>query len=364
MQEVTALDAAMPFDFEAKAQARMVKAKQMTIGIVGFGNFGQFLAERLVQAGHKVLATSRTDHSAAADALGVSFSRDPDDFCESHPDVVILATSITSMEAVLRSLPLQRLRRSTLFVDVLSVKEFPRRLMLHVLPPQFDVLCTHPMFGPDSGKGSWAGLNFMFEKVRIGSSERCQQRLQALLQFFEGQGCNMKEMTCGKHDALASRTQFVTHTIGRVLGAMELEATDIDTRGYESLQHLVDNTAHDSFELYYGLFMYNQNATEELARLEQCFDLVKKQLFDRMHNTVRQQLFHPEQKSIPADQPAALPAPTSPSPGKPPQPQQLPMAVSTHSNVSSNGNGTGPQHAQHLLADSAGRKAHSNKGSP
>jgi hypothetical protein len=35
-----------------------------------------------------------------------------------------------------------------------------------------------------------------------------------------------------------------------------------------------------------------QNATEELARLEQSFDYVKKQLFDRMHNTVRAQLFH------------------------------------------------------------------------
>lgn len=52
--EIKALDAAMPFDFEAKAQARMVKAKQLTVGIVGFGTFGQFLAERLVQAGHKV----------------------------------------------------------------------------------------------------------------------------------------------------------------------------------------------------------------------------------------------------------------------------------------------------------------------
>lgn len=38
------------------------------------------------------------------------------------------------------------------------------------------------MFGPDSGKGKWSGLNFMFEKVRIGSSDRCQQRLQSLLQ--------------------------------------------------------------------------------------------------------------------------------------------------------------------------------------
>ena len=37
-----------------------------------------------------------------------------------------------------------------------------------------------------------------------------------------------------------------------------VQATDIDTRGYESLQQLVNNTTHDSFELYYGLFMYNQ----------------------------------------------------------------------------------------------------------
>lgn len=129
-----------------------------------------------------------------------------------------------------------------------------------------------------------------------------------------------------------------------------VQGTSIDTRGFRSLLDLVDNTNHDSFDLYYGLFMYNQvrdwidvdskvtswspmgktevscgamipspdlasekpsgpayaqrylaelegfclaqNATEELARLEQCFDYVKKQLFDRMHNTVRAQLFH------------------------------------------------------------------------
>ena len=33
----------------------------------------------------------------------------------------------------------------------------------------------------------------------------------------------MEEMTCEKHDELASRTQFITHTIGRVLGAMDLQ---------------------------------------------------------------------------------------------------------------------------------------------
>ena len=46
--------------------------------------------------------------------------------------------------------------------------------------------------------------------------------------------------------------------VGRVLGEMGVKGTPIDTKGYQSLLSLVDNTTHDSFELYYGLFMYNQ----------------------------------------------------------------------------------------------------------
>lgn len=37
------------------------------------------------------------------------------------------------------------------------------------------------MFGPDSGRGSWKGLKFMYEKVRVGSSERSQRRVNSLL---------------------------------------------------------------------------------------------------------------------------------------------------------------------------------------
>lgn len=37
-----------------------------------------------------------------------------------------------------------------------------------------------------------------------------------------------------------------------------VQGTSIDTRGFRSLLDLVDNTNHDSFDLYYGLFMYNQ----------------------------------------------------------------------------------------------------------
>lgn len=70
----------------------------------------------------RVLATSRTPYYTEAAAIGAEFFEDANDFCEEHPDVVILATSILSTEPVLRKLPLTRLKRSTLIVDVLSVK--------------------------------------------------------------------------------------------------------------------------------------------------------------------------------------------------------------------------------------------------
>jgi arogenate dehydrogenase (NADP+), plant len=58
------------------------------------------------------------------------------------------------------------------------------------LSMQVDILCTHPMFGPDSGKGSWAGLKFMYEKVRVGSGERRQRRADQFLQVRQARVCS------------------------------------------------------------------------------------------------------------------------------------------------------------------------------
>jgi hypothetical protein len=66
---------------------------------------------------------------------------------------------------------------------------------------QVDILCTHPMFGPDSGRGSWSGLNFMFDKVRVGESARQQQRCDLLLKFFRCAGLGLLQgpaaLRCG-----------------------------------------------------------------------------------------------------------------------------------------------------------------------
>jgi len=75
-----------------------------------------------------------------------------------------------------------------------------------------------------------------------------------------------------------------------MLGGMDISSTQIDTKGFQSLLSLVGNTANDSFDLYYGLFMYNPNATEELERMERSFDEVKRTLFKRLHDIAREQI--------------------------------------------------------------------------
>lgn len=75
MVEVTAIDAAQPFDYESKRILEMEKKNKLKVGIVGFGNFGQFLATTIIKQGHKVLAYSRTDYSDKARKLGASFFR-------------------------------------------------------------------------------------------------------------------------------------------------------------------------------------------------------------------------------------------------------------------------------------------------
>lgn len=290
-----------------------------------------------------MLATSRTDYGAAAAALGVSFYADADDFVEEarrrsvggcaeltaasaqQPDVVVLCTSILSLDGVLSAFPLQRLRRSTLVADVLSVKVFPKTLFLARLPATLDILCLHPMFGPESGKGAWTGLPLVYDRVRIGGDAARARRCDALLAAFASEGCRMVEMACEEHDRLAASSQFITHTVGRMLGAMALPDSPINTKGYASLLSLVENTAKDSFDLYYGLFMYNENATEELARMEAAFDSVKRQLFDqcapprardaaaphaaparRLHGVVRQKIFYaPPSQSVGAGEQTA-----------------------------------------------------------
>jgi arogenate dehydrogenase (NADP+) len=104
----------------------------LRVGIVGFGNFGQFIAGGIQRQGHAVLAASRSDYSAYCADHGIPFFRSVDALCKERPDVLLICSSILSTESVVRAIPFHKLRPDTIVADVLSVKQFPRNLLLEV----------------------------------------------------------------------------------------------------------------------------------------------------------------------------------------------------------------------------------------
>jgi len=317
---------------EVRLQKRdTLRCCPLTVGIVGFGRFGQFIARTFCK--HcRVIVTSRANKIKVSQNMNVTYfplSR-LCRFLNEKLDVIILSTSIVSFDGMVKTLAyhLKHYRhyndgeKFPLIVDVLSVKEYPRQVMLENIPIQCDLLCTHPMFGPESGKNGWHGLNFVFERTRINGIEigpnylpyshkstgseisdnitsdlreninivqrnsdsfvKSMDRMERFLSIWEEEGCCMVPLSCKKHDEYAANSQFITHLVGRILGNNELnlKPTPIDTQGFQSILKLVRSTTTDSFDLFYGLYKYNKNSWETIVKLRDSINTVVEHLKD------------------------------------------------------------------------------------
>lgn len=84
----------------------------------------------------------------------------------------------------------------------------------------------------------------------------------------------MISMSCKSHDGYTANSQFITHLMGRILGGQGLQATPIDTKGFQSVLRLIETTNADSFDLFYGLFKFNRNSKEAILRLKESMNEV------------------------------------------------------------------------------------------
>lgn len=259
------------------------KERKTSIAIIGFGRFGQFIGEQMINFGFNVYATSRTDYTELAKELGIIFL-DKESFLSLNMkqpfDIVIIATSILSFEKVLKSYP-YNFWENKLLVDVLSVKLYPQEIINEYLKYiNCSILLTHPMFGPDSAKSfcfenAWNNKNFVYWKEKIINNNLVDE----FLSFWDYQGCNMIEMSPDKHDKLTANSQFLTHFIGRTLELLNCQNTEVDTDGYKSLVTIKNHSINDSWDLFYALAKYNPKSIDTINKLKYQLNKLETRLF-------------------------------------------------------------------------------------
>jgi prephenate dehydrogenase len=185
---------------------------------------------------------------------------------------VCLCVDIGAMPEVLaRIAPL--LAPVTLVLDTCSVKELPVRWMRELLPPEVDILASHPMFGPDSGARGVEGLPMILCPVRLS-----QARYREWEGFFASFGLQVHRLDPAEHDRQAAYTQGLTHYLGRVLAELGLRPSAIGSLGYRRLLNIVEQTCNDTWTLFLDLQRYNPHTPAMRQALDRALETLKARL--------------------------------------------------------------------------------------
>ncbi|HVR30251.1 MAG TPA: prephenate dehydrogenase [Thermoanaerobaculia bacterium] len=227
-----------------------------TLGIVGFGSFGRFMVQHL-RSRFSIRVHDRLDVEDEAAQLGV---RSAPLHEVAASEILVLAVPVQNMEDVLRDLrgvP----RLPELVMDVGSVKVKPLDLMSRHLPKRVEVVGSHPMFGPQSGRHGIAGLKVVLCPLRTRRLARIRDLLERELRL------EVMEMSPEKHDSEMAYIQGLTHWIAKALREIKLPDLSLATPAYRHLLKIEENLREDSAALFRTIQAENPFAAGARAEL-------------------------------------------------------------------------------------------------
>ena len=221
------------------------------LGIIGFGNFGKLLAEAL-KPFFTIFIYDPEVVIEEVHELGVlSCSLDE----ATSKDVVILAVPVGILENVLIQIK-DKLKENALILDVSSVKVKPVTLMEKYLPKNVELIGTHPLFGPESGKNGFENLNITLCPIRT-KSMNCLKMF--LIKNFK---LKIYEETAEKHDKEMAYVQVLTHFVAQALHQINIPKPYQSTKAYENLFTMKEYLKNDSKALFMTLQKENPFATD------------------------------------------------------------------------------------------------------
>lgn len=207
----------------------------MKLGIIGVGSFGRAILKLLPPAA-EVIAYDIIPENVPSTVKAGSI----EEVCGCN--VVILAVPLGSYEHILRLIS-KSLHRTSVLVDVCSVKTTAERFKEQYLPQHTSYLSVHPLFGPRSIETSK-----QLKKVVVthcGDERACE----VLHRAESSIGIEIVETTPENHDRIMAYTQALTFFLGEALQDFLPDQPVFSPPSYGLLTGLRDFVANTSPQL-------------------------------------------------------------------------------------------------------------------
>lgn len=241
------------------------------LGVIGFGDFSEFFIPYLKPFFDEVLVYSRRDVSSKCSIIGVKqASFEEVSSCE----FVFVGVVVQYFEETLKKV-IPHLQKGACVFEACSVKEYPIEIMKKHLPEDVDIIATHPLFGPNSGRNGIVGLNVLLINVRAR---------QEIFDFFDSMFKDLKLTmhynSAKEHDEDMAYVQALSHFIAqgiREFGFLK-KNTLITTKAYESLLQVEDNLSRDSWLLFESIENYNKYAKDIRSKFIESLQIIDEEL--------------------------------------------------------------------------------------
>jgi len=235
--------------------AKSHKLSAGPIGLIGFGAFGQLIAEHIHPRCPTIVFDLMPD-VARAKELGVDIV--PFEVVASC-SIVVLAVPVSQMRVVVTDLT-SFLKPGALVIDVGSVKVEPAEIMGELLPKDVEVVATHPLFGPQSARNGILG-----QKIAICPIRGRRLRVAAFCRMI---GLDVILTTPEEHDRQVAEVQGLTHLVASLVLKVNPQPTRMTTRSFELLMAAVDMVRHDAPEVLQAILTTNPYAGHVLERFK------------------------------------------------------------------------------------------------
>lgn len=230
----------------------MGKVERERASIIGFGNFGKFMARHLA-SDLDVCVTDSFNKSREAAEMGVTFVA-LEEACRNK--IILVAVPMENFEETLNKIK-DKLQEGTLVLDVCSLKIFSCEAMKNILPTNVEIIGTHPLFGPNSAKDSIKGMRMALINVRAK-----KETFEKINGFCISLGLKTIITSAEEHDRQMASSQALTHFIGQVCKKIALQRVEMSTKTFDDLMNIVEIVKNDTPGLFNNMQTMNPFAKE------------------------------------------------------------------------------------------------------